>query len=695
VSSGRSGSSWAWLSLWLAVLAAPCAQAAPVVLDDAAAAQQGVSLNGRLEAFYDPDGVLTFEEARSPRQEHRYQPVDGAFNGGFARGGAWWLRFAVSAVDSADPDPDWWLQVVAPYVDYIDIWLPARSETGETTLVHRAIGGKRPVAARDLPWSTSVLKLPPLPTGEPQWVWVRLAGERTLSFTGNVWKLEPMAARLQRITADVAAVIGMMLLMTVVSLLLGAALPDRTFIWYAAYLGSSAVLFACSENLLSALLLPTQPDLAVTIHQLSMCISLIMALLFAHSLLDMPTQFPRLAPVFCGAAWLVGGGVIATLAGHYGVIAPWLNLLRLAFSTVLVVLCIVLIRRGLPAAWPNFVGYSIHGVIGVLHFAKNLNWLPFTWLTQYSYLFGVIVHMLAIFLSLGLRVRDRERQALRDSLVAGARLEARVAERTRELEAEIEERQRAQAQLQRAMHEQRNFLSMVSHEFRTPLSIIGASAEMIADERLSGSPEDAQREAAKISRAKQRMLGLVETLLADEWLESSTMRLNCGDLDLAELLEEKRDEHAHASGRDIRLAFDGTDLTVYADERLLHIVFDNLIENATKYSPPGTAIELHARHEAGEIVVTVRDHGAGFVPSDLDLVFERFYRSAQVIQKPGIGLGLFMVWRIAELHAGVAEAANAEDGGAVITVRLPAAQRARQILQERQEMEAGPSAAAT
>src|SRR5690606_12329921 len=166
------------------------------------------------------------------------------------------------------------------------------------------------------------------------------------------------------------------------------------------------------------------------------------------SLLEMPTQFPRIGAVFRGLAVLaaVGGGV--ALAGYYGAIAPGVNLLRLLLAAFIVVLCAILVWAGAPSGWPNFVGYSVYALVGILHIAQNLDWLPYSMLTQYSYLIGVIVHMLAIFLSLGLRVRGRERQALADSLLAGVRLEARVQERTRELQSEIEQRQQAQAKLQ-------------------------------------------------------------------------------------------------------------------------------------------------------------------------------------------------------------------------------------------------------
>ncbi|WP_420464523.1 sensor histidine kinase [Panacagrimonas sp.] len=645
------------------------AMAAPLLLDAQARSVGGLELAGHLQALHDASGELTFEQVRSTEHVARFEPLRANFNGGFAGRGAWWLRFDVQAAPGSTQD--WWLQLRSPYVDYIDVWLPQVGADSEPTWRHRALGGLRPVSQRDLASPINVLRMDALPQKGPHTVWIRLAGHRTLSLAGAVWRLDALVSDLQRIMLQVAAVIGMTLLMAVVTLFLGATLPDRKFLWYSAYLAASALLFACSENLLSVLVLPEQPALAVRIHNLSMCLGLLTALIFARSVLDMPMQFPRIARAFQVMAALSGLALLMSLAGHYGKIAPLINLLRLGTAVLIISLCVILVRRHAPSAWPNLIGYSVYGTVGALHFAKNLDWLPFSAFNQYSYLVGMMVHMIAIFVGLGLRVRLRERQALADSQAAGARLETTVAERTQALNAEIAGHEKTEAQLRVAMDEQRNFLSMVSHEFRTPISIIGASAQMIVDERLPPGPEDVQREAGKINRAAQRMTALVDTLLADEWLESSAMQLNPRELELSAALYQVGQRYARGSGRDVAFDLPSPALTVRADPMLLNILFDNLIENAIKYSPAGGSIDLRAWREGNTACFSVRDRGAGIKDADVTQIFERFYRASTVKRQPGIGLGLFMVRRIAELHRGQVTAANAEGGGAVFTVRLP------------------------
>ncbi|MDP9140936.1 MAG: sensor histidine kinase [Pseudomonadota bacterium] len=653
------------ITLALASLPAP---AATIVLDGPALQRGYKNLEGHLEAFHDTSGQLTQAQVASAPVADRFEPLKGHFNGGFAGSGAWWLRFTVSAEPGRGDH--WWLQLIVPYVDFVDVWLPQRLADGSEALQHRSMGGMRPVSQRDVATPSTVVRLDFSADATPRTVWIRVAGHRTLSLAGALWQLEPMMELLQLSFAQEYTVTGMVILMALLALILGVSLPDRTFLSYAAYLGASGLLFLSSEHLLAVLFIPDQPVLAVRIHNLSMCLSLLTAVTFAYRLLDLPVHFPHVARVFRVLIWVSVAALVVSAAGHYGSIAAALNLVRIALALVIVVLCAVLVKRRLPGFLPNLIGYATYALLGSIHFAKNLDWIPYTGFNQYGFLIGVLIHMVAIFIGLGMRVRMRERQALADSLAAGARLEVAVTERTHALHTEITEHKITEEQLRVAMEEQRNFLAMVSHEFRTPISVIGASSQMIVDERMTPGPEDVQREAGKIGRAAQRMTALIDTLLADEWLASSAMQLNPRELDVSAMLQQVRDRYEPGSVRSISVECGTEPLLCRADPMLLGIALDNLIENAIKYSPAGEPIELRGWREDGHVCISVRDHGAGLKDAETEQVFERFYRSQEVKRLPGIGLGLFMVKRIAVLHGGSVHAGNANGGGAVFTVRL-------------------------
>jgi two-component system sensor histidine kinase MprB len=99
----------------------------------------------------------------------------------------------------------------------------------------------------------------------------------------------------------------------------------------------------------------------------------------------------------------------------------------------------------------------------------------------------------------------------------------------------------------------------------------------------------------------------------------------------------------------------------------LERAINNLLDNATRHSPPGAPVELTVDADG----VRVRDHGSGIVPDDLPYVFDRFFRGTNARGRQGSGLGLAIVRQVTEQHGGTASAVNAEDGGAIFTLHLP------------------------
>src|SRR5690606_29824826 len=287
------------------------------------------SFEGRLQAYHDASGQLTQQQVASPPYAQRFERLEAGLNGGYSKG-AWWVRFQIQVdrEQTADPVPGgWWLRLGATYADYIDVWLPATASDGGAGLVQRQLGGMRAAATREMPWTLPAVRLPDLPDAQPHWVWVRLAGDRALSLTGGVSPLRELVGMQQEIAFATGAIIGMVLLMGVVGLMIGVAIPERRFIGYAGYLFTLALLFCTSENLQAVLWFPDHPVVAVRLHNFSVCLHTLAALAFARSLLDMARQFPRVDRVFKVGVLASCVACAIALAGGYGLIAPALNLL--------------------------------------------------------------------------------------------------------------------------------------------------------------------------------------------------------------------------------------------------------------------------------------------------------------------------------------------------------------------------------
>lgn len=220
---------------------------------------------------------------------------------------------------------------------------------------------------------------------------------------------------------------------------------------------------------------------------------------------------------------------------------------------------------------------------------------------------------------------------------------------------------------------QRNFVSMASHEFRTPLTIVDLHAQrLIATENRLARHEISER-AGKIRGAVLRMTNLIDGLLGSTLLDEKVeLYFHPGEFDLRSLLHDVCKVHREISPRSqIYLKPESVPLTVMADQKLLFQVFSNLLSNAIKYSPDGGLIKIGAMAEGGMVTVSVEDHGVGIPKSDLAQLFERYYRGSNVSGIVGTGIGLYFVKMVATLHGGTIAVDSVEGRGSRFTVALP------------------------
>jgi signal transduction histidine kinase len=221
---------------------------------------------------------------------------------------------------------------------------------------------------------------------------------------------------------------------------------------------------------------------------------------------------------------------------------------------------------------------------------------------------------------------------------------------------------------------QRNFVSMASHEFRTPLTIIDGHARRLNKVKDAVKPVEIGERAGKIRSAVLRMTHLIDNLLNTTRLidGGAGLYLDPAEMDMTALLREVCQLHREmVPGSQITERFAATALPMVGDAGLLFQVFSNLLSNAIKYSPGGGAIEVEACSAADAVVVAIADHGIGIPPDDLPRLFERYHRGGNVSGIVGTGVGLYLVKMAVELHRGGVDVDSREGDGARFTVRLP------------------------
>ncbi|PWD50595.1 two-component sensor histidine kinase [Serinibacter arcticus] len=222
----------------------------------------------------------------------------------------------------------------------------------------------------------------------------------------------------------------------------------------------------------------------------------------------------------------------------------------------------------------------------------------------------------------------------------------------------------------------RDFIANVSHELKTPVGAIALLAETITD--AADDPEAVRTFAESMGRESRRLSGLVQDIIDLSRLQDADVQLEARSVLVDDIVDEAVERAGvEARARDIAIrAGRGGDLAVHGDPALLVTALRNLLDNALRYSEPGTRIAVAVRHGEDDLVeIAVVDQGIGIDPTNLPRVFERFYRvdPARSRQTGGTGLGLSIVKHVAADHGGEVTVWSTPGRGSTFTLRIPAA----------------------
>ena len=256
------------------------------------------------------------------------------------------------------------------------------------------------------------------------------------------------------------------------------------------------------------------------------------------------------------------------------------------------------------------------------------------------------------------------------------------------IQRDITNRKQAEAEVQKALAKERElselksrFVSTTSHEFRTPLSTILSSADLLEFYAGRCTPEKQHEHIHRIQVAALNMNELLNDILVIERAEAHKLQFDPVDLDLRAfcqgLVNELRlnDHGAHPLSFTVQrhdgIADPTAPIGVHMDEKLIRQILGNLLSNALKYSPIGMPVDCRLRCSDSEVTIEVHDQGIGVRPEDVERLFEAFHRGTNVGAISGNGLGLAIVKQSVEAHQGEIAVQSLIGKGTIMRVRLP------------------------
>lgn len=641
------------LPLWLFVALGVHAQTSPPSPLQLGADTPWVSGAGALSFLRDATGKKTADEVMA--DAGAWQALPGELAAGYTKD-AIWLRLTLARAASAPAD--WLLLLGNALLDEATLF---RLEAdGRWT---RADAGEN--VARDAwPLATRSPAFPlALPETRAVTLLLRLESKNAMSSTVEVWQRDAFDDFSRRESLHYGLYFGCYLLLIVLHAFFWRMTREAQSGWYLLYVSLAAGIQMLTVGF-PQMLFGIPVALSDPLLACGICVALAVATRFAVLQLDLASVWPRFSKAVVGAATLVSlvtAGLVLTVDFAAGIVPA--QLAALLMAPLLMGTATLLLLRGHPPAKFYLFAFGIYYAGVYVSFLRNMGVFPPNVWTNNAASFGSLIHMLLMSLRLHASYDTLRAQAGEAVRRLNEGLEQEVAARTADLEREIAWRKLTENELAAALEaerrireEQRSFAGMVSHEFRSPLAIINVTAQQIA--RNPEAPWDEVTARCKNLRdAVRRMSDMVDTYLVADRMETAEPVFCPQPCRLPELIGELVREWP--AGR-ICVSLQRLPEDFVCDPALLKVALRNLLANADRHAPPEEAVLLHAAGAwGGGVRIEVQNGGEPIPADDVPRLFEKYFRGRLSQHRPGAGLGLHLVRRIARIHGGTVTLASA------------------------------------
>lgn len=611
----------------------------PIIIDQRT---PPVNISGQSYYFEDPSGKLTLEDVKA--REFTRNP-GAAYQFGFSQS-AYWFRFKVNNRSTVNQD-HWYVTWDSGLNDHVDLYLPQPGGK------YKMLKGGLKARADEKAYSglSPLFSLGVLPSDSVQTYYVRLKANEPLIGRLMLMNQDQYIDQLPNALALVWFVIGFQLLRMFYNLVLARYVRNTSFRWYS--LHTLIVTFSVLGSFgVTAYLIDDSPALAAFLNSLFYLLMPATYTLFIYSLLNVPVYFKKLKFVFIGIILFSLGQVIMYFLVPTMYVLRSNNYLFLFTEAFLISVSLYALIRRYHVNVYLMIPCFLTLVPFIFLNLRALGYIDYGWIYPMIYITNIL-EILALSLVLGKIIQQAERE----------RLNTEKALLTEKLEAE--------KFLELDKHKTQ-FFANISHEFRTPLTLLLAPAE----ELIKKYPFEGLLPV--IQRNGQRLLTLINQLLNMTRLEAGEMKVEIRQSDLTLFIRL----HAFAftslaESRGINFQVSGFDKGIIArfDHEKLEIILNNLLSNAFKFTPKGGSVLVKYDYsdDLRFCTVKVSDTGIGIAAENLERIFNRFYQvdASSLRNYEGSGIGLALVKELTEVIKGNIRVESKVNEGTVFSLRFP------------------------
>lgn len=590
-------------------------------------------VQSQVDLWIDTTGKATPETVTTPGQAGVFTRLTGPLSLGFTDAVAW-VRVSLTSPQ----DSRWLLEVGQPILE--DVRLYQRGPDG--VLAARYGTASSDNWADDLPFRKPVFQLD-LKAHETAVFYLRLSSRTALVTDLKLWTPSALTERVSQESFIWGLVFGAYFLVMLFYFAFWAWTRERVHLYYVLYVATNFGAALMTGRWIDMVGLRMDTQTHTMILGLLIGLTLWIGPVFTVSFLGAHRIWPRLSRVFLrscmGVSFL---GMTLVLLGYYSQGVMSVQLTSMLVIMITLVASAHLAWKGDKRGQLLLLAFSLFYIGVVWRYMRNIGLIEPTWWNESVYQVGAFVHMMVMSTAIFSNYNTLRRKSEQNQ----ARANAQEMQRQRQYE----------------------FLGMVSHEVRTPLTVITASADnLLLDSSVSAST---RVRVEKIIRHCGKLQHLFDTYLDNERLLNGDKPITLEDVDLMALCEgtvqDIRDTHG------IAVTFESDFLPrVICNPDLVKVAISNLLENARKHSADTVGIQLHLRRSGSWATISVTDQGKGVDEEDMPFIFDAYYRGKGAYPSNGSGLGLHLVKFIAEQHKGRVHAVKLEPRGMQFVFEIP------------------------
>jgi signal transduction histidine kinase len=650
-------------------------------------ALSGTSLGTHLEILEDKTAQMNIQDVvRTAQADWKLSPsLTPSF--GFTDA-AYWVRFTVA--NRQQYAMDWMIEIAYPMLDSITIFVP---EAG--VFVAKTMGDHIPFYQREIEYRNCIFSLKEPPTSERTY-YLRFRTTSSMNIPLYIWSQNALMQSISREQLVVGLYYGALVVILIYNLFLFIGIRDINYLYYIFFIAGQIMYQFTLNGLSFQYLWQDAIWWANNCLPCFMSFATFWAVFFARSFLESKENAPTFEKLYLVVLPILALSAVTPLVLSYSLSIKISTFLAMVVAPFLIFNAVIELKNGYEPAQYFAISWIafITGVI--LYTFKTFGWLPSNAFTNLTIQIGSVLQVLLLSLALvgKFNVMRKEHYKAQQELVKAqmktlegerARQDAEIyrlrnvelAQAYKDVEQKNEEMSHLNESLRELNNEKNEFLGIVAHDLKNPLSNISMLGKVLSEDAKTLSSEEVREFAEDIRTASGRMFELITNLLDVNAIENKAVRITPIPFDLTEVAQHvANDYRGRAELKQLRMLLEmpPENTMVFADKSSTLQIVDNLVSNAVKYSPFGKNITIRLSKEENRVCFEVEDEGQGLSEEDKHKLFGKF---ARLSARPtggehSTGLGLSIAKKLAEAMNGDISCASELGKGATFILSLPA-----------------------